>query len=183
MIYIAVGYFIYDFTAMAYYRLLDATMTIHHWICIIGMSLPLTYDKSANFIVMGMFIAESSNPFMHIRCILKHYGLRYSKAYETMEITFMLLYIYGRIFLGLQVVWITCMCKDNAYIVRFCSFGLLCQSVFFVFQMVSILKKRYREIAARKAHRIKIRWFEPLNKEELALLGLNKLTEDKGVNL
>lgn len=183
MIYIAVGYFLYDFTAMAYYGLLDATMTIHHWICIVGMSLPLTYGMSANFIVWGMFIAESSNPFMHVRCILKHYGLRYSKAYEFMEITFMLLYIYGRILIGLGVVYNTCICKDNAYIVRFCSFGLLLQSVHFVIQMVSILKKRYREISARKVHRIKIRWFEPLNKEEMELLGLNKIKEDKGVAL
>jgi len=133
LIYIAVGYFLYDFTAMAYYGLLDSTMTIHHWICIIGMSLPLTYDLSANFIVQGMFIAEGSNPFMHVRCILKHYGLRYTKSYETAEITFMLLYIYGRILIGLSVVYNTCHCELNHFMVRFCSFGLLCQSVYFVF--------------------------------------------------
>lgn len=183
MIYIAVGYFLYDFAAMAYYGLLDKTMTIHHWICIVGMSLPLTYDMSANYIVMGMFIAESSNPFMHVRCILKHYGMRYTKAYETMEITFMLLYIYGRILLGLSVVFNTCMCEHNHFMVRFCSFGLLAQSVFFVFQMVGILKKRFKEISARKEHRVKIRWFEPLNKEEMSKLGLNTNKEDKGVAL
>lgn len=38
LIYCAVGYFFYDFFAMAYYGLLDRTMTIHHWVCIIGMS-------------------------------------------------------------------------------------------------------------------------------------------------
>ena len=132
LIYNTVGYFMYDITAMAYYGLLDTTMTIHHWICIIGMSLPLTYDKSANYIVLGMFFGEISNPFMHMRCVLKHYGLRYTKAYETMEITFMLLYIYGRILIGTSVVWNTCTCEENHFIVRFCSFGLLVQSVFFV---------------------------------------------------
>jgi len=42
------------------------------------------------------------------------------------------------------------------------------------------LKKRFKEISDRKVHRIKIRWFEPLNKEELAKLGLTGKA-DKGV--
>ena len=51
LIYTAVGYFIYDFTAMAYYGLLDKAMSFHHWTCIIGMSLPLTYGMSGNYVV------------------------------------------------------------------------------------------------------------------------------------
>jgi hypothetical protein len=132
LIYTAVGYFMYDMTALFYYGLVDATMVIHHSICIIGMSLPLTYGMSANYIVMGMFIAESSNPFMHVRVILKHYGLRYTKAYECMEITFMSLYMYGRILLGSGVVWNTCLCQHNHLMVRFCSAAIMAQSVFFV---------------------------------------------------
>ena len=132
LIYTAVGYFLYDMTALMYYGLVDATMVIHHSICIIGMSLPLTYGMSANYIVMGMFIAESSNPFMHVRVILKHYGLRYTKAYECMEITFMCLYMYGRILLGAGVVWNTCLCQNNHFIVKFCSAAIMAQSVFFV---------------------------------------------------
>jgi hypothetical protein len=125
MIYCAVGYFLYDFFAMAYYGLLDRTMTIHHWICIFGMSYPLTYNMSANYIVMGMFVAECSNPAMHTRQILRHYGLRYSKAYESMEITFLMLYVFGRILNGTSLVWLTCRCHENAFIVKLCSVGLL----------------------------------------------------------
>ena len=51
LIYTAVGYFLYDFLAMAYYGLLDAAMSFHHWTCIIGMSLPLTYGMSGNYVV------------------------------------------------------------------------------------------------------------------------------------
>lgn len=36
-----VGYFLYDFIAMAYFNLLDWGMTIHHGICIIGMTIGL----------------------------------------------------------------------------------------------------------------------------------------------
>jgi len=47
--------------------------------------------------------------------------------------------------------------------------------------MVGILRRRFNEIMLRKVHRVKIRWFEPLNKGELQKLGLTK--EEKGVAL
>ena len=122
--YTSIGYFFYDFAALGYYGLVDQTMTIHHLICILGMSSPLTYGKSANYIVMGMYIAEISNSFMHVRCILRHYGMRYTKAYECSEITFMLLYFYGRIILGASVVWSVCDCQHNSLLVKTGSVGL-----------------------------------------------------------
>merc|ERR1719313_1234443 len=70
LIHCAVGYFMYDFAAMAYYGLLDGAMSFHHWACIIGMTVPLTYGMSANYIVQGMFVSEASNAFMHARIIL-----------------------------------------------------------------------------------------------------------------
>ena len=108
LIYIAVGYFIYDFLCMAYYGLLDSTMILHHTATATGMTFGLVMGKSANMIIGGMFIAEVSNPPMHFRVMLKHLGLRYSKAYETSEITFIMLYTFGRIVLGCYQVWSVC---------------------------------------------------------------------------
>ena len=110
LIYWSVGYMLYDFFAMTYYGLLDKAMTFHHWICIIGMSYPLTYGMSANYIVMGMFVAEVSNPAMNIKIILRLYGFRYTKAYETAELAFLVIYIFGRILNGTSLVWLTCRC-------------------------------------------------------------------------
>lgn len=183
LIYCAVGYFFYDFFAMAYYGLLDKTMTIHHWVCIIGMSQPLTTGTSANFVVMGMFVAECSNPAMHLRNIIKHYGLRYTKAYETMEISFLLLYIFGRYINGTSLVWLTCRCPSNPFMAKVSAVALLLQSLAFGTQMFSILRKRFGEIHQRKVLGIKARWFEALNKVELEKLGLNKKKPEKGISL
>lgn len=108
-------------------------MTYHHWVCIIGMGLPLAYEISGNYVVMGMFISEASNPFMHVRVILRHYGLRYTKSYELMEILFLIFYIFGRFMLGTSLVWSTCLCDKNMIIVRLCSIALWIQSIFFIF--------------------------------------------------
>ena len=73
---------------MAYFRLLDAGMTIHHTICVIGMSICLVQNVSANYVVAGLFVSEVSNPAMHFRMVIKHLGLRYSKAYEVSELSY-----------------------------------------------------------------------------------------------
>ena len=125
LIYTAVGYFLYDFSAMACYGLLDFAMSFHHWTCIIGMSLPLTYGMSGNYVVQGMFVAEGSNPFMHIRIILRHYGLRYTRAYETMEILSMIIYIFGRIIMGTYTAWSTSFCHNNHWLIKIAAMGLL----------------------------------------------------------
>lgn len=132
LIHLSVGYFFYDFSAMAYYGLLDWAMTFHHWLCIIGMSLPLTYGMSANYVLWGMFVAEASNSFMHIRAILKFYGKRYTKAYEFSEIAFLLIYMYGRLILGSYVTVSTCRCNQNAIVIKICASGLLFQSLYFI---------------------------------------------------
>lgn len=132
LIYTAVGYFLYDFSAMAYYGLLDAAMSFHHWSCIIGMTLPLTAGVSANYVVHGMFVAEASNPFMHVRIILRHYGLRYTRAYETMEILFMIIYIFGRVVMGTYTAWSTACCQHNFLVVKLAAIGLLVQTVHFI---------------------------------------------------
>jgi hypothetical protein len=110
MIYIAVGYFFYDLLAMTYYGLLDWAMFLHHNFTAFGMLLSLCSGSSACLIVLGMFVAEVSNPPMHIRVILKHIGLRYTKAYETCEISFIMLYCYSRIFCGSWMTWRACNC-------------------------------------------------------------------------
>ena len=43
--------------------------------------------------------------------------------------------------------------------------------------MLGILRKRFKEISDRKRLRIKSRWFEPLNREELEKLGINEKKE------
>lgn len=83
------GYFAYDLAAMAYLRILDRSMLIHHNICIIGMSFGLATGHGADILIGALFLTEISNPAMHVRVILRHLNLRYTRAYETTELTYM----------------------------------------------------------------------------------------------
>jgi hypothetical protein len=85
---ISVGYFTYDLFAMIYLNICDRSMLIHHFLCISGLGSGLFTGYAAEILVGGLFLTEVSNPAMHSRVILKHLGKRYTKAYESSEITY-----------------------------------------------------------------------------------------------
>lgn len=61
------SYFTYDTISMAVEGLLDVAMSIHHPLCIFGMIIPLYENRSANYLMLALFMAELSNPAMHLR--------------------------------------------------------------------------------------------------------------------
>lgn len=87
------GYFSYDLIAMAYLGICDRSMLIHHLICITGIVFGLFSSSAGNILVGALFLTEISNPAMHVRVVLKHLGLRYTKAYETAELVYMRKYL------------------------------------------------------------------------------------------
>jgi len=164
MLYTAVGYFFYDFIAVCYYGLMEPATFFHHLICIIGMTLPLTYGMSANFVVRGMHAAECADPLIHSRVILRHYGLKYTQTYEVVEILFMFVYVIGRVGLYSYATWSTCVCDQNHWMVKFVAVALVVHTMYFVSIIVGIYGKRFKEISDRSRRKVKTRWFEPLNK-------------------
>jgi len=121
---ISCGYFTYDLVAMWYYGLLDKAMLIHHGMCQLGMLGGLEAARSTSYLIDALFVTEISNPMMHGRMVLKYLGLRYTKAYEVSELTYIskhgsphlicvVLYIYGRLLLG-TTMCLRCLACDEA---------------------------------------------------------------------
>jgi hypothetical protein len=110
---------------MAYYGLLDWAMTIHHFMCIVSLCSSLISDTTANLLLCAMFVAEISNPPMHFRAILRQVGLRYSQLYEIMELTFLILYMFGRIVMGPVAVWKLCTCSSALLVIQLGAIGVV----------------------------------------------------------
>lgn len=77
------------------------------------------------------------------------------------------MYIFGRLCLGMPVLYRTWLCDANHIIVKLMGTGLIAQSVNFMFQMVSILRSRAIEYAERKSKQVKMKWLTPLTNEEI----------------
>lgn len=167
------SYFVYDTLAMIYEGLMDKAMMLHHPLSITGLLIPLIYGNQANYTMWAMFITEISNPAMHTRHLIRLSGRIHTKSYELAEVTFIILYIYARFFAVAPVIYLTLTCGENHIILKMACIGLLCQSIFFIFQMYKTMYRRYSEVLARKNHKIKLNWFTPLDKmqqEELELI-------------
>ena len=119
------SYFVYDFLCMAYFNLLEFDMTVHHLLCITGILQMLMLHHDARYLVMGLFVAEVSNPPMHVRILLRNMGLRYTRAYEMAEYMYFLLFFFGRVIIGHPTVYVTLTCSSMPYFSRFCAVGVL----------------------------------------------------------
>jgi len=104
------GYFLYDLLGMYVFGLLDLDMTIHHSLCISGIAVVLLDGHDACHVVAGLFVAEVSNPAMHLRKMLRNIGKRYTFAYEVAEYSYFVMFFFGRVVMGHPVVWDTVTC-------------------------------------------------------------------------
>ena len=127
----SVSYFAYDLLAMACEGILDTAMLIHHPLCMFGFGLPLYENISGNYAMMALFSSEISNPPMHMRHIMRLTGRRYTKAYEFSEISFILLYFFGRIIIAFPIAYSNLVCPVNHVIFKLTCVGLMTQSMYF----------------------------------------------------
>lgn len=154
---ISLSYFIYDFLAMAYEGLLDWAMSLHHIAGVLGMLAVLSSNNSSYLLICGMFIGEVSNPFMHIRMILKRLSLRYTVAFEACELAFMVLYTSGRAGVATPIFYYICMCEHMHWILKVSMGVLWVQSIYvIVFSIRGAMVTHIKGVAKRRAAGIKM---------------------------
>jgi hypothetical protein len=79
------SYEIYDLVACSIFGLADFGLVLHHTLCLFGFGSALIEGYGALGPIRGLFVTEASNFPMHLRVILRNYGLRYTRAYEFSE--------------------------------------------------------------------------------------------------
>lgn len=174
------GYFTYDVVGMKVFGLLKWDMFIHHTLCIVGIVVVLLEGHDTCHVVAGLFVAEVSNPAMHVRTMLRNLGLRYTWVHDTAEILYFFMFFFGRVIVGHPVVYETVTCESMHWIAKFVSLGVLAQSYQFLYRMGVLLVARVREINERNQKNIKIGWLTPIDEEDLKKCTFyKKRTQDK----
>ncbi len=127
----------------------------------------LLEGHDAVHVVAGLFVAEVSNPAMHVRVMLRNLGKRYTKAYEVAEYTYFVMFFFGRVLMGHPVVWNTVTCGSMNMLAKIVSLGVLAQSYQFLWRMYFIARARIAETRERARRKIQIKWFEPMSQTQL----------------
>lgn len=160
LIIISCGYFFYDMIACAYYKLTDAALIIHHSMTIMGYVSCFVYGYGATEAIMGLYLAEVSNCPMHLRMIFKNLNLRYTLAYEVLEYFYMATYMVSRGIFVPRMVWDTVPNPMTPLPEKFPMCGLAIQSVYYIFEMVKILRRRVVQHKERISKGVQLAWFK-----------------------
>ena len=116
---------------------------------------------------MGLFVAEVSNPPMHMRIMLKHIGLRYSRSYEVAELCYFTFFFIGRMVIGQPAVYVTMVCEHLNLLAKIVCLGVLAQSFQFLYRIYFIVVRRFAEIKERNEKKLKFYWFTAIPQKDL----------------
>jgi len=152
------AYFAYDYIACKYYGLSDLSLLMHHGMCVGGIIVCEAYNNATTGLI-GLFWAEISNCPMHVRVILRTIKMRYTKLYEFSETFYLVTYILCRGFFATHLVITAVPVSETPIIIRMVCFGLWLQSVYFIVEMFSIVKRKYKQYKERCQKQISYNWF------------------------
>ena len=98
---------------------------IHHGLVMAALYTVLLYDIAATDMVLGFFVAEWSNPFMHIKEIMKTLNLSTTRFFLWNEIAFYVLYLIFRNPIGIPVCLSIIASSTSPLLGRVCVAGIL----------------------------------------------------------
>lgn len=147
----SMSYFFVDTIMMLKLNLANKAILLHHGVLIVGYIVMIHQGHGGAIEFVGIYTAEISNFPMHLRIILKDYGRRNTKLYDVLEYTYISLYIYGRFILSSIITFKMWMYAPNCSIlIKLAGTTVVCQSYYFIYQMVSVLKNKFRQHVIRK---------------------------------
>jgi len=152
------AYFLYDTIACHYYGLSDLSLYIHHGMCLFG-TLMCEISDNATTALLGLFWAEISNCPMHVRCILRTLKMRYTKLYEFSESFYMVTYIICRGIFCTHLAITATPVPETPISIRIVCVGLWLQSVYFIYEMFNILKRKFKQYKERSQKKVTYFWF------------------------
>jgi hypothetical protein len=151
------AYFLYDFLACCYYGLVDMALVVHHSLCVVGVFF-CEYTNNSTAALIGLALAECSNFPMHFRAILRTIKMRYTKLYELSETMYMVTYILARGVVLTYIIATFITIPEVPIAARVCCLGLWGQSLYFVYEMQSIMGRKWKQYKERCKKGISYNW-------------------------
>lgn len=173
---VSTGYFVYDLALAIIYKKNDFNLIIHHITGFCGLFLSGMMANGEFYTMLGLFVAEITNPFMNIKFFLKFYNLRHTMLYELIDASYLISYIFFRGGVGtLGFISMLFDKKSSTFIA--CLYGAIwLQSIGFIFKMKNMLKYKQKQMNIRKKENIEYFWLS-VNPEISKLSYLNKKEE------
>ncbi|GLJ19312.1 hypothetical protein SUGI_0347660 [Cryptomeria japonica] len=144
---VSLSYFMYDSICCLFETPISISNCIHHTVSILGLLGGIYYGVCGSELVGCLWLMEISNPFMHMRELLKELGYKDSDLSLVNDICFALIFSIARLIMGPYLTYLT-LTAINPFIIKATAFGLQVVSIFWFYKIVRMvyykLSKRNR---------------------------------------
>lgn len=147
---VSLAYFFYDMLCCMAIEF-DIVITLHHVATILGLFVGVFNRTSGHELLLCLVLMEASNPFMHLRCILRDVGYGKTRLADINDVVFAVTFLLCRNVLGLFVVYWTVMSSTTPLLVKAGGVGILAVSLFWTQKLVSMIARKLSKADARKS--------------------------------
>ncbi|XP_050238404.1 uncharacterized protein LOC126687895 [Mercurialis annua] len=116
-----------------------ASLSVHNWRRpITPLASKCSPSQSGTELVSALWLTEISSPFLHLRELLKELGYRNTDLNLAADISFAVIFTFGRMIFGPYLTYAT-LTADNPLIIQVMSFGLQMVSAFWFYKIIRIV--------------------------------------------
>jgi len=146
----SLSYFIYDFGCCLFDSSISVSNCIHHLVSILGLGVGVVYATCGSELTGCLWLMEISNPFMHMRELLKELGYKDSRLSIQNDICFAFIFTLARLMVGPYLVYLT-ITANNPLIVKVTSVSLQVVSIFWFYKIAKMVQ--YKIAKAKKSQK------------------------------
>ncbi|KAL5227469.1 hypothetical protein ABZP36_015734 [Zizania latifolia] len=148
---VTVSYMIYDAACCHLNGDVRLDNTVHHLVSIVGIGAGLAYRRCGTEMVASMFVTEISSPLLHLREILKEFGIKDTDLNLLVDILFAVTFSVARMGFGPYLTYVT-VTADNPILIKAMATGLQLVSAYWFLRILRMVryklgKKRPAKVA------------------------------------
>lgn len=146
----SLGYFIFDMVWCLYYQTEGMTMIIHHFVSLMALIVLLVKGVSATEGISGIGGMEITNPLLQIRWFLRTTGKKETWYYTVVEVLFMLLFFFVRVFYGFFLIKRVVLHPKPDLLIKALATSFYLLTVTFMYYIASYFYAKYFKKGSKK---------------------------------
>ncbi|KAL6627656.1 hypothetical protein ACP70R_031382 [Stipagrostis hirtigluma subsp. patula] len=136
---VTLSYMVYDAACCHLNGDVRLDNTVHHLVSIVGIGAGLAYQRCGTEMVASLFITEISSPLLHLREILKEFGVRDTDLNLLVDVLFAVIFSLARMGVGPYLMYVT-VAADNPILIKAMAMGLQLVSAYWFLRILRMVR-------------------------------------------
>ncbi|XP_066306023.1 uncharacterized protein [Miscanthus floridulus] len=136
---VTLAYMVYDAACCHLNGDMRLDNTVHHLVSIVGIGAGLAYQRCGTEMVACLFITEISSPLLHLREMLKEFGVRDTDLNLLVDVLFAVTFSVARMGVGPYLTYVT-VTADYPILIKAMATGLQLVSAYWFLRILRMVR-------------------------------------------